>query len=98
MRHHQSQKHLQNDFDRVWGLLDAFGRQPLLTPKGHEFVAFAAVTTRGSHKGERVVRIQRDSQEYARIYPCCWRRTTNCNGTRIGGYSDALDSWCGLQP
>jgi hypothetical protein len=91
-RYHQGQKDLQNDFDSVWGLLNASGQQPLVTPLGHRFTAFAAVTTGGAHQGERVIRIEKDGLEFARIYRCCWGHTTNCYGTRIGGYSEAVDS------
>ena len=95
MRHHQSQKNLAIDFNHVWGLLDASGEEPLVTPNGHSFVTFAGLAIKGVHQGERVIRIEKDGKEFARIYPCCWRHTTNCYGTRIGGYSDALDRWAG---
>ena len=95
MRHHQSQKNLATDFNHVWGLVDASGEQPLITPNGHSFITFVGLATKGVHQGERVIRIEKDGKEFARIYPCCWRHTTNCYGTRIGGYSDALDRWAG---
>lgn len=95
MRHHQGRKNLSNDFDHVWALLDTSGEQSLITSRGHSFVAFAELTIRGSHQGEKVIRIKKDKYEFARIYPCCWGHTTNCNGTRIGGYSNALDQWVG---
>jgi len=92
-RCHQGQKNLRGGFDRVWELLDTSGQQPLETQLRHRFTAFAAMTTRGAHQGERVIRIEKDGVEFARIYECCWRHTTNCYGTRIGGYSDALVRW-----
>lgn len=93
MQHHKGKKNLKNSFNRVYELLDALGQQPLVTPHGHRFVAFAAKAMRGSHKNERVIRIEKDGVEFARVYRCCWGHTTNCNRTRIGGYSDALDGW-----
>jgi hypothetical protein len=95
MRHHQSRKNLKSGFGRVWELLNISGEQPLATPRGHRFVAMARITIKGSHQREKVIQIRRDEQEFARIYPCCWGHTTNCYGTRIGGYSDALDEWAG---
>ena len=59
----------------------------------HIFDAQAYVTSKGSHRGEEVIRIFSDGKEYARIYPCCWGHTANCHGTRIGGYSESLDHW-----
>jgi hypothetical protein len=74
--------------------LDKAGKQVLVTQRGHGFVAIATFATRkATSKPERVIRIMSGVQEYARIYPCCWGHTTNCHGTRIGGYSDALDRW-----
>lgn len=103
MRHHQSKKNLANNFEHIWRLLNAFGRQSLMTPNSHTFDAFATLAIKGTHEGEKVIRIEKDGQEFARIYPCCWGHTTNCYGTRIGGYSDALDQWAartkkGLSP
>lgn len=93
MQHHQGQKNLEKGFATVWELLSASRQQPLVTPNRHNFVAFGAVTSRGKHRGERVIRIETDGVEFGRIYQCCWGHTTNCYGTRIGGYSDALDRW-----
>ncbi len=93
MRHHQSQKDLTHDFNTVWEQLKVSGTQSLQTPDIHSFDAFASLTTKGSHRGGKVIRIMKDGKEFARIYPCCWRHSTNCGGRRIGGYSDALDQW-----
>ena len=93
MRHHQGQKNLTHDFSAIWGKLNVSDRQSLQTPAGHDFYAFAASTTKGSHQGEKVIRIEKDGQTFAYIYSCCWGCTTNCYGTRIGGYSKALDLW-----
>jgi len=94
MPYHQSQKNLRYDFNAVWQRLKISGSQSLQTPNANNFEAFAGSTIRGSHRGEKVIRIFQGGKEYARIYPCCWGHTTNCNQTRIGGYSDALDQWC----
>ncbi len=108
MPRHQGKKNLKHTFEHVWQLLNASGRQSLKTPNGSTFDAFAALTikAKAQPKGQKVIRIEKDEkhrQEHARIYPCCWRHTTNCNATRIGGYSDALDQWAartkkGLSP
>jgi len=93
MRHHQGKKDLANNFEHIWRVLNASGRQSLTTPNSHTFDTFAALAIKGTHEGEKVIRIEKDGQEFARIYPCCWGHTTNCYGTRIGGYSAALDHW-----
>jgi len=68
-----------------------------VTHYGHEFDAGASHVTKGSHKGEKVIHIKKDGNGFAYIYQCCWQHQTNCYGTRIGGYSEALDKWCGTQ-
>lgn len=93
---HQGQKILSSEFDRIWQLLHSSGEQRLETAKEHDFVAFAESTEKGSHRGDKVIRIKTKGKEFARIYPCCWGHSINCNGTRIGGYSDALDRWAQL--
>ena len=90
---HQSQKILYTNYDRLWEALHTFGEQHLITPNDHKFTAIAAAASRGSHHGEKLIQVRKHSQEFARIYPCCWGHTTNCYGTRIGGYSDGLDLW-----
>lgn len=91
--HHQGRKILSHDFNIVWKQLMDSGSQSLRTKADHIFDAQAYVTSKGSHRGEEVIRIFSDGKEYARIYPCCWGHTTNCHGTRIGGYSESLDHW-----
>jgi len=90
---HQGQKKLRSDFHYLWERLDTAREQHLITPDGHKFTASACRTVRGSHKGQEFIRVKQANQEYARIYSCCWGHTTNCYDTRIGGYSDGLDSW-----
>ena len=90
---HESRKVLSSDFNRIWQRLTESGEQYLVTPRGHKFTAEAMTGLRGTHENQRLVRIKHDNIEFARIYGCCWRHTTNCHGTRIGGYSDGLDSW-----
>ncbi len=91
---HQSQKILQSRFDIVWKRLDDVGEQQLVTPNGHKFTALASQRKRSlEDQDPRFIEVKQRGQEFARIYPCCWGHTTNCYGTRIGGYSDGLDSW-----
>ena len=90
---HASRKVLGSDFNRVWQRLMESGEQYLVTPKGHKFTAEAITGIRGTHENQRLIRIKQENVEFARIYGCCWRHTTNCHGTFIGGYSDGLDSW-----
>ena len=91
---HQSQKLLQSRFDIVWQRLDDAGEQQMVTPDGHKFIALASRRKRTPEgQDPRFIRVKQRGQEFARIYPCCWGHTTNCNGTRIGGYSDGLDAW-----
>jgi predicted GIY-YIG superfamily endonuclease len=91
---HQSQKLLQSRFDIVWQRLDDTGEQQLVTPDGHKFIALASRRKRTlEDQDPRFIAVKQRGQEFARIYPCCWGHTTNCHGTRIGGYSDGLDAW-----
>lgn len=91
--YHHGRKVLSHDFNVVWKYLMDSGGQSLRTKADHIFDAQSYVTGKGSHRGEKVIRILNDGIEYARIYPCCWGHTTNCYGTRIGGYSESLDLW-----
>ena len=91
---HQSQKLLQSRFDIVWQRLDDAGEQQMVTPDGHKFTARASRRKRTPEDQDpRFIAVKQRGQEFARIYPCCWGHTTNCHGTRIGGYSDGLDAW-----
>jgi len=93
MNNHQGQKILNHSFNAIWEKLCISGTQSLQTENKHDCEAFARITTRGVRKGDKVIRITKDGREFARIYECCWRCTINCFGTRIGGYSEALDKW-----
>ncbi len=75
--------------------LNASDAQQLTTTAGTPFVARAATTTRGRKKGKRVLRYFQQGQEYGRCYECCWEHYYNCNRTRIGMYSTAVDEWTG---
>src|SRR4030042_4615744 len=91
---HQSQKLLQSRFDIVWQRLDDAGEQQMVTPDGHKFMALASRRKRAvQDQDPRFIAVKQRGQDFARIYPCCWGHTTNCNGTRIGGYRDGLDAW-----
>lgn len=90
---HHSRKVLDSNFISLWQKLKDAGEQYLITPKGHKFSADAFIGTKGTHEQQKFVRIKHNGQEFARIYPCCWGHTTNCYGTRIGGYSSGLDLW-----
>lgn len=91
---HRSKKILRYAFDTVWERLDDAGEQQMATPSGSKFAVSATQRKRtAEHEDPRFFRVIHDGKEFARIYPCCWGHTTNCHGTRIGGYSDALDAW-----
>jgi len=91
---HQSQKLLQSRFDIVWQRLDDAGEQQMVTPDGHKFMALASRRKRTvEDQDPRFIKVKQRGKEFARIYSCCWGHTTNCHGTRIGGYSDGLDAW-----
>lgn len=90
---HESRKVLYSEFNSIWQRLQEGGEQYLVTPRGNKFTAEAIISQRGTHERQKLIRIKQDATEFARIYGCCWRHTTNCHGTRIGGYSDGLDSW-----
>lgn len=93
MRHDRGQRNPAHDFGVVWRKLKASGRRSLRTMNGHDFDAFADWAAKGSHQGQEVVRIEKDGRTFAYIYPCCWGCTTNCYGTWVGGYIEALDLW-----
>ena len=90
---HQSQKVLEADFSSLWDRLNRAANILLVTPVGHKFNADAIIGVRGTHEHQKLVRITQKGKEFARIYQCCWGHTTNCYGTRIGGYRDGLNSW-----
>lgn len=70
---HEGLKDLTNEFSKVWALLEA-ARDPqvITTAKGNKGVAFARFVTRGTRKGQKVVRINNvdNTTKNARIYEC----------------------------
>jgi hypothetical protein len=88
---HQGWEERVHTFDQVWERLNDADPQRITTSAGTTFVAKAAIATRGKRKGERVIRYLQNGQEYGRCYDCCWHHYYNCNRTRIGMYSRALD-------
>lgn len=90
---HQGQKSLTQSFNTVWQKLNREGTQHLITENGNEFEASADVAALGRFQEENVIRIQKNDQTFALIFACCWGHSTNDYGTRIGGYSGALDKW-----
>jgi uncharacterized protein YjbI with pentapeptide repeats len=92
---HDRREERTHTFDQVWERLNDVGAQQLTTRAGTAFVAKAAITTRGNRKGEPVIRYFQHGQEYGRCYECCWEHYYNCNRTRIGMYSKAVDEWMG---
>jgi len=92
---HGGSEERAHTFDRAWERLNASSAQQLTTRAGTPFVAGAAITTKGKRRGERVIRYFQDGQEYGRCYECCWEHYYNCNRTRIGMYSKAVDEWTG---
>ena len=92
---HQSYKILEADFTSLWERLSECGEIHLSTPGGSKFSAQASISTRGTREQQKLVKITQQGREFARIYACCWGHTTNCYGTRIGGYSEGLNSWYG---
>ena len=95
---HEGRKDLRKGFADVWRSLEIRDIQELATSKGSDFRASASHATRGSHEGEKVIIINKGSREFARVYRCCWGYQTNNYGTRIGGYTDALDKWAQALP
>lgn len=93
MGKHESHKTLMRDFKDIWERLRVADSESFQTPDGTNFTASATTVTDGSYPGDRVIIITVDGKEFARIYSCCWGYAANCDGMRIGDYSDALDSW-----
>jgi hypothetical protein len=89
---HEGWEERTHTFDEVWERLNAAGPQQLTTKAGTTFVAKAAITTKGKRRGEGVIRYFQNGQEYGRYYACCWEHYYNCNRTRIGMYSRAVDA------
>jgi hypothetical protein len=60
------------------------------THAGTNFKAIAKTTSRGRHKGKKVVIFKQDDTEMARTYECCWGKEINCNRTYIDSYTPRL--------
>lgn len=90
---HRGNKILEADFNSLWERISNIKEILLITPQGHKFSVVAETSKRGIHSSEKFLKIKHNSKEFARIHACCWGHTTNCYGTRIGGYSEALNSW-----
>jgi len=84
---HQGNVTLIHSFDEAWGFLRRKGEIPLQTDIGTPFTAKAGITRDGRY----VIRYFQHGKEYGRSYECCWGRYYNCNRTRVGMYSKALD-------
>lgn len=88
---HTGQVVLEHTFREVYDWLANHGSADLKTEKrGTPFQAIADVGKRGTHAGDRLLRFTSKGGE-ARAYGCCWGWYTNCSGTRIGMYCQALD-------
>ena len=57
------------------------------TRAGTIFTCEAKITSRGTHKGEKVIIFKQSNVEMARSYKCCWDKQTNCNRTYIDLYT-----------
>ena len=89
---HEGTVDLETTFESAHKWLLSRGETVLTTAAGTCFTARAALTHRGPHKGEPVIRFFQSDTDYGRAYACCWGHYYNCNKTRIGMYCKALDS------
>jgi hypothetical protein len=60
------------------------------TKAGTPFTAKARITSKGPHKGDKVIIFEQDGTEMARSYECCWGKLTNCNRTYIDSYTPEI--------
>ncbi len=88
---HEGTVDLRNPFELVHEWLGSRGDTASMTEAGKRFTARAALTQRGPHEGEPVIRFLKGGSDYARAYECCWGHYYSCNRTRIGMYCKALD-------
>ena len=84
---HQGIVDLSYTFEEVRDILEKKETQKLITSGGKAFTASAGKT----RDGRKVISFFQDGIEFARAYECCWGRYYNCNRTRIGMYTSALD-------
>jgi hypothetical protein len=71
----------------TWTALSARGPVSAMTTTGKQFDSLATVTG----DGRKAIVFKRNGLESARAYECCWGHYYNCNRTRFGMYSKALD-------
>lgn len=89
---HERTVELRHTYDTVRAWLSKHGEVRLQTARGTPFEARASVCQGGDHPGQSMILITRDGDARAYIYPCCWGHSTQCGGTRIGMYSNALEA------
>lgn len=80
----------QNTFDAAFQSLAGSGPRNLATDNGTPFLAEAHIARKGTHVGERCIRIMNGGSPRAYIYECCWGHVANCSGTYIDVYSPHL--------
>lgn len=92
--HHEGTIQMIHLFNEAWSFVKKEEGINLKTEREKTpFRAEAKYTTRGKHKGEKVIIFYQKNEEYARSYPCCWGHRENCNRTWIGMYCKALDNF-----
>ncbi|HHW27525.1 MAG TPA: hypothetical protein GXX23_09395 [Firmicutes bacterium] len=84
---HYGDLELSHSFQQSWDWVHGKGDVDLQTLKGTGFWVRAMTSV----DGRMVIRFFQGSREYGRAYECCWGHWYNCNRTRIGMYSRALD-------
>jgi len=89
---HQGEVQLSQTFSEVYSYLNQMGNVETETSVGTKLKASFPIT----RDGRPVIRFFQNSKEYARAYECCWGYYYNCNHTRFGMYTKALDQFLGL--
>ncbi len=64
--------------------------KPFRTKAGTPFECEAKTTSKGPHKGDKVIIFKQNGIEMARSYQCCWGKQTNCNRTYIDSYTPEI--------
>lgn len=77
-------------FDEAYSAVLGNPNKAYRTEGGKAFRAEARITSKGVHKGEKVLVFKQDEKEMARSYRCCWGKTTNCNRTYIDPYTPKI--------
>jgi hypothetical protein len=57
--------------------------------KGIKFKAEADLAKSGKHKSQQMIRCK-TQKSIVYIYDCCWNYQSNCSGTHINTYSEAI--------